>query len=222
MTVPDVADHPYHRFDQLAELMRDPERIAGIPSHPPDAAGGRRRLVVGAPADEVLPRSSRFRRAERRRSQVVERQPLLGALVGFQLRWVLAQSSPGAYPRAAAHRPRRAGVRERAAHAVLGPSALTSSSHRRMKGARGFASPRPRSGSGSRYSLHFTELAVLSTRRPRCRCGRSRLGGDRDGERRVARHRRQARERPFAGADRDAGTSRWYFGTVSPSCGLRP
>jgi len=98
MTVPDVAGHDFHRFDQLEDLMRDPERIKpGFRRIHQTLQAGGGVWLVGAPADEVLPQfpvpavpsdddpwswnDSRYT-----------------VLAGLQLRWVLQQSSPRAFP----------------------------------------------------------------------------------------------------------------------------
>lgn len=101
MTVPDVEGHDYYRYDQIADLMRDPERIKpGFRRIFQTLQSGGGVWVVGAPAEEVLAQFP------------VPAVPSDGdpgswsdnrysALAGFQLRWVLQQASPQAYPVAA-------------------------------------------------------------------------------------------------------------------------
>lgn len=98
MTVPDVADHSFHRFDQLAELMRDPERIKpGFRRIHQTLQAGGGVWVVGAPADEVLPQFP-VPPVPSDDDPLSWNDNRYSVLAGFQLRWVLAQSQPGAYP----------------------------------------------------------------------------------------------------------------------------
>ena len=96
MTVPDVADHSFHRFDQLEGLMRDPERIKpGFRRIHQTLQAGGGVWLVGAPANEVpeqfpvpaIPSDDDPRSWNDNRYTV---------LAGFQLRWVLQQSAPQA------------------------------------------------------------------------------------------------------------------------------
>lgn len=98
MTVPDVADHTYHRFDQLAELMRDPERIKpGFRRIHQTLQAGGGVWVVGAPAEDVLPQFP-VPPVPTDDDPSSWNDNRYSVLAGLQLRWVLAQSSPRAYP----------------------------------------------------------------------------------------------------------------------------
>jgi len=96
MTVPDVANHEFHRFDQLQELMRDPERIKpGFRRIHQTLEAGNRVWVVGRPVADVpeqfpvLPPPSDADPASWRDGYYT-------AVAGLQLAWVLQQSSPQA------------------------------------------------------------------------------------------------------------------------------
>lgn len=98
MTVPDVADHTYHRFDQLAELMREPERIkSGFRRIHQTLQSGGGVWVVGAPAEDVLPQFP-VPPVPSDDDPLSWNDNRYSVLAGLQLRWVLAQSSPRAYP----------------------------------------------------------------------------------------------------------------------------
>jgi hypothetical protein len=98
MTVPDVADHTYHRFDQLAELMRDPERIKpGFRRIHQTLQSGGGVWVVGAPPEEVLAQFP-VPPVPSDDDPLSWNDNRYSVLAGLQLRWVLAQSSPQAYP----------------------------------------------------------------------------------------------------------------------------
>lgn len=96
MTVPDVAGHDFHRFDQLEELMRDPELIKpGYRRIYQTLQAGGGVWLVGHPADET-PEQFPVPRAARDDDPSSWRDGFYTALSGLQLRWVLAQSSPTA------------------------------------------------------------------------------------------------------------------------------
>lgn len=98
MTVPDVEGHDHYRYDQIAELMRYPERIKpGFRRIHQTLQSGGGVWVVGAPTDEVLPQFPvPAVPSDADPSSWSDNRYSL--LAGFQLRWVLQQSSPQAYP----------------------------------------------------------------------------------------------------------------------------
>lgn len=98
MTVPDVEGHDYYRYDQIAELMRDPERIKpGFRRIYQTLQSGGGVWVVGAPADEILPQFPVP-------SVPSDADPgswsdnRYSVLAGLQLRWVMQQASAQAHP----------------------------------------------------------------------------------------------------------------------------
>jgi hypothetical protein len=98
MTVPDIEGHDHYRYDQIADLMRDPERIKpGFRRIYQTLQSGGGVWVVGAPTDEVLPQFPvpAVPSDDDPSSWSDNRYSLLA---GFQLRWVLQQASPRAYP----------------------------------------------------------------------------------------------------------------------------
>jgi hypothetical protein len=98
MTVPDIEGHDHYRYDQLAELMRDPERIKpGFRRIFQTLQTGGGVWVVGAPATELLPQFPVP-------SVPSDDDPLswndnrYSLLAGLQLRWVLQQGAAQAFP----------------------------------------------------------------------------------------------------------------------------
>jgi hypothetical protein len=96
MTVPDVADHSFHRFDQLEGLMRDPERIKpGFRRIHQTLQAGGGVWLVGAPANEV-PEQFPVPAIPSDDDPWSWNDNRYTVLSGLQLRWVLQQSSPQA------------------------------------------------------------------------------------------------------------------------------
>lgn len=96
MTVPDVADHSHHRFDQLAELMLDSERIKpGFRRIYQTLEAGNRVFVVGRPVADV-PEQFPVLPPPSDADPQSWRDGYYTAVAGLQLAWVLQQSSPQA------------------------------------------------------------------------------------------------------------------------------
>jgi len=96
VTVPDVASHDYHRFDQLEELMRDPERIKpGFRRIHQTLQGGHAVWVVGRPVRDV-PEQFPVLPPPNDADPTSWRDGYYTAVAGLQLAWVLQQSSPQA------------------------------------------------------------------------------------------------------------------------------
>lgn len=96
VTVPDVADHAYHRFDQLEQLMLDPERIKpGFRRIHQTLQGGHAVWVVGRPVRDV-PEQFPVLPPPAEADPASWRDGYYTAVAGLQLAWVLQQSSPQA------------------------------------------------------------------------------------------------------------------------------
>jgi hypothetical protein len=94
MTIPAVENHDFHRFDQLADLMRDPEQIKpGFKRIYDTLAAGNGVWVVGRPQNEVLP-TFPVPVAPRDDDPSTWREGFYTALAGLQLAYVLNKQSP--------------------------------------------------------------------------------------------------------------------------------
>lgn len=98
MTIPAVEGHDYHRFDQLEQLMRDPELIKpGFRRIYQTLQAGNGVWVVGRPTTEV-PAEFPVPSPPRDDDPSSWRDGLYTAVAGLQLGWVLQQASPQALP----------------------------------------------------------------------------------------------------------------------------
>lgn len=97
MTVPAVEEHDYHRFDQLKQLMLDPELLKpGYRRIYQTLKAGNGVWVVGRPASEV-PAEFPILPPPRDEDPDSWRDGFYTAVAGMQLGWVLNQSSPQAF-----------------------------------------------------------------------------------------------------------------------------
>jgi hypothetical protein len=98
MTIPDIEGHDFHRFDQLADLMRDPELIKpGFRRIYQTLQSGNGVWVVGRPSSEVPPKFP-VPAAASDDDPASWRDGFYTVLAGLQLAWVLQQASPVAQP----------------------------------------------------------------------------------------------------------------------------
>jgi hypothetical protein len=95
MTIPAVEGHDYHRFDQLAELMRDPERIKpGFKRIYDTIAAGHGVWLVGRPLGPDVPPSFPVLAAARDEDPTSWRDGFYTTVAGLQLAYVLQKQSP--------------------------------------------------------------------------------------------------------------------------------